>query len=140
MSALVWLSVAVVLGLLELLSFTFVLLFFSLGALLTAGLAALFPLSFPWQAAVFTAGSVISLVLLRSAFRRIFSGRERPEAEVPEFSPGVGVAVSDFKEGKGRVDFAGTTWPARCAQGDPAAGEELRVTAREGLELTVEKK
>lgn len=62
---------------------------------------------------------------------RVVSGREGMVGEV-------GRAVNDFQEGRGQVRVHGEIWSARSAQ-PIRNGDEIKVTASQGMKLDVEK-
>jgi membrane protein implicated in regulation of membrane protease activity len=108
-------------------------LFFGVGALLVAPLAALgFADSLQWLA--FSALSLAGLATLRGPMLRRLS--RRPEAQV-ELVGEHAVLLTDVPAGgEGRAELRGTTWTARVASGIPLAkGQRCVVERVDGLTL-----
>ena len=104
-------------------------------ALLAAILLAVFVLGPPWEVAVVAAAAVFEVaetVLFIKLSRR---GRVRVGAETL-----VGATAETVAPCRplGRVRVHGDVWQARC-DGGADAGERVRVVAREGLVLVVER-
>lgn len=135
---LVWVLVAIVSGIGELLTGSFFLLPFAIGAT-AAGLAAALGAELPVVLPLFLIVSLGSLVWLRR-----FANRSKEQAPVIQAGAGryvgavgrVTVAIEGPNEGRVRVD--GQTWRAVSTDGGPiAAGSEIRVIAVRGTALVV---
>ncbi len=108
-------------------------LFFGVGALLVAPLAALdLPPAAQWLA--FSLLSVAGLVLARGPLLRRIS-RHPPDA--PELVGEQATLLTDLAPGgEGRAELRGTTWTARVAGGEPLrVGRRCRVERVDGLTL-----
>jgi len=118
-----------------------ILFFFGIGALITALLTWLMPLSLEWQIAVFIITSLASLFGLRRFLKPVFMGRTSggPE-ESGELSQLVGThgeVTEDIETGKtGRILLNGASWKA-VADEPICAGTTVEVTAQNNLTLTV---
>lgn len=141
---LVWflLGLAFVLG--ELMVPGVVLLFFGLGAWLAAALLWIGVIdSLAAALAVFTATSVLSLLLLRKYVVRTFKGRKSGEGidnEQQEFIGKLATVKEEIdprKEG-GKIEFRGVLWTA-TASDVIAKGESVRIVGRENLTVRVER-
>jgi membrane protein implicated in regulation of membrane protease activity len=136
-AAIAWLSLAVLLAVVEMLSLDFVLLMFGLGALAAAGVTALgAPL---WLAvAVFAAVSVALLFLLRPALlKRMHSGPTLATG----FSNLVGehaLVLQPVSGRDGRVRIRSEEWSARTSDSQVIdVGVETRVVAIDGATAVV---
>ena len=137
--ALVWAIVGVALVIAELMSMSFVLVFFGAGALLTALLVSLGVLSGPYAPIMLFCGASLALMaLMRSFIKRRFSGHKDM---MPDYLGQVLLVVKDIPPGgEGDVSWRGSEWLA-FADGSTriAAGEKARVIGREGIRLMVER-
>lgn len=144
----VWALVGVSCIGLEMLLPGFVIFFFGMGALATALCSLMPPVAGAlWlQIILFVFFSILSLVLLRRRFTRIFegtvfnpsrvSGEEEGTGEMAEVVELIGPAR------EGRIRFRGTTWKARCATGEFAPGEfapgsMVKIVERDGMTYVV---
>ena len=117
--ALYWLIVGVMLFFVEMAVPGFILFFFALGALVTALVAWLTPISIAWQLALFIAASLITLLSLRDMIQRKFLAS--PPADEEEEDKDVILAVAGERgvvsmtitpPGEGQIKYAGTFWRA----------------------------
>jgi inner membrane protein len=113
---LMWFLLGIALAFLELYLPGFVVLFFGVGCLATAGALLLWDLSLTHQILCFIATSIASLLLLRKWLMRVFRGASTDQS---------GEGFDDFPYGKrvtvlktitpknsGRIQYRGTTWDA----------------------------
>jgi membrane protein implicated in regulation of membrane protease activity len=136
---LVWVIVAILSGIGELLTGSFLLLPFAIGAA-AAGLAAALGAELPVVLLLFLVVSLGSLVWLRR-----FANRSKEQAPVIQAGAGryvgAGGIVTVAVEGpiEGRVQVDGQTWRAVSADGGPiAVGIEIRVVEVRGTALVIE--
>jgi membrane protein implicated in regulation of membrane protease activity len=142
--ALYWLIIGVMLFLLELALPGFILFFFAAGALLTALLAWVTPISIAWQLGVFIVASLGCLFGLRDVIQRRFLAPPSEEEDIDEDSvlavpgdKGV-VSVTIAPPAEGRLKYAGTSWRA-SADERIEEGEIVSVVRQKGLVIHVEK-
>ena len=137
-----WFLLGLFLLLLELVLPGFVVIFFGLGAWITA-LACLF-----WnpglnlQIIIFTITSIMSLVLLRRLLKnRFFSGETASPATLEdEFINKQGIALTHIsKGGNGRIEFKGATWNA-TSEFEINKGDMVIITGKESIMLNVKPK
>ncbi len=140
---LVWAIVGVVCIGLEMLLPGFVIFFFGLGALATA-LCSLIPLvtDLVWlQVLLFVIFSVVSLIVLRRRFAKIFAGTvfdsRHPDPEETGAGETAEVIESASSHTDGRIRFRGTTWPARTRSGTIPAGSRALVIERDGMTYVI---
>jgi membrane protein implicated in regulation of membrane protease activity len=133
---LLWLGVAIVALLIELVSVGFILLFIAIAALISAALAQI-GAGLPFQIIVFAAASLLLPVLLRRRLLERISGRgvlSRTDALV-----GAEARVTEALDpvlGTGRVIAGGQDWAARATVALPA-GAPVRVVGADGITLLV---
>ncbi len=142
--ALYWLIIGVLLFFLELALPGFILFFFALGALATALVAWLTPISIAWQLAIFMIGSLLSLLALRNLIqRRLFSAPPAGEVADEDVATAVAgdrgvVSQAIHPPAEGRIRYAGSSW--RATAGEPIEeGEIIAVVSQKGLVIEVEK-
>ena len=114
--AVIWFLIGLGLLLLELVIPGLVILFFGAGAWVTALACVIHDFNLNWQILIFLVASLLGLVLLRKYLRRKFFGKKsgEEEDELEEFIGRKARVLEDFKDGRGRVEFKGTQWSARC--------------------------
>jgi membrane protein implicated in regulation of membrane protease activity len=144
--ALYWLIIGVMLFFLEMAVPGFVLFFFALGALITALVAWLTPVSVAWQLALFISASLVSLLSLRGVIQKKFLS-STSDAEDEEMDEDVFLAVAGERgvvsmtinpPAEGQIKYSGTFWKA-TADEQIEEGEIISVVKQEGLVIHVEK-
>ena len=142
-SELLWFIVGLVFMLAELMLPGFVLVFFGIGAWVTAIAAALGILdSFNAQLALFLVSSLLSLVLFRNRGRRYFRGKVSGVAGDAESIDSLrgqkAVALTEIVPNVlgGKVEFNGTTWEAESHE-RIAKGSTVEILERKNLVLVV---
>lgn len=136
--AVIWFLVGMGLLLIELILPGLVILFFGVGAWVTALVCAFTQISLNWQILIFLVASLLGLVLLRKYLKRKFFGKKDEEAtdQLEEFIGKQARATEAFKEGMGHVEFKGTTWLARS--GEPVSkGQWVTIESKDSLVLNV---
>jgi inner membrane protein len=128
---LVWFLAGIAVMLAELAVPGFVIIFFGLGCLGAAAVAAFAPDSYSAQVGVFLIVSVASLITLRKVAMRVFVGRsEGPESEDSGNVP-LGARITldqDLEAGRvGRVRFRGAMWDA-LSEDRIQAGSDAEIT------------
>ncbi|TFH27373.1 MAG: NfeD family protein [Bacteroidia bacterium] len=136
--AVIWFLIGLGLLLLELALPGLVILFFGAGAWVTALVCAIIDISLNWQIFIFLFASLLGLVLLRRYLRRRFFSKSDKEIEdqLEEFIGKKALAVEDFKDGGGKVEFKGTRWTARCDE-PVKKGEWVTILSKETLIFNV---
>ncbi len=141
--AVIWFIIGLVLFLLELAVPGLVLLFFGMGAWLTALICLIANPSLDVQLIVFILSSVIFLVTLRKYVSKLFSGRKKTETNKGEnIEDNAGeraiVVESIIPPRKGKVEFHGTNWNAE-ADGQINSGATVEIVGKTNLTLKVRK-
>lgn len=140
MSPFVWLAVAAVMGVVEVLSFGLITMWFVVGALV-AFVANLLGIDLLVQIVVFLVVSVGCLVGLRPVFVKY---RDRGKQEEPTHVGQTAIVVEDIDNHglTGRVEMDNRmTWAARSADGSLIpTGQIVRVVGQESVKLIVERK
>jgi len=140
-ASLLWLLVGVLLFILELMLPGFVLFFFGVGAWITAITSWLWPIELSGQLAIFTASSLLSLLVLRSFIRKTFfggrtdSGGDNPLAREGEIAE---VLVTIEPPAEGKIRYSGSSWRATAGE-RIEAGEMAAIVRQEGLIMRVRK-
>jgi membrane protein implicated in regulation of membrane protease activity len=120
-----------------------ILFFFGLGALVTALLASIFPMSLTVELAVFVVASLVSLFGLRLFLKPIFTGRATAvQGDAP--SDGLDgeegrVSVEILPEIPGKIMLHGTAWKAESEE-SLAEGQSVVVVGQRSLTLIVKSK
>lgn len=138
----IWAALGLVLIGAEFLLPSFMILFFGVGGLITAGLTALVPglrESLTAQVLVWLGTSTLTLFSLRHWLRGIFHGTVQPAlGDEEDFAGKPAVVVEPITPQRpGRVRFQGTTWSARSYEGSFAAGANVQVVKHDNLALVV---
>lgn len=140
MSPFVWLGVATVMAVIEVLSLGLITMWFVVGALV-AFAANLLGANLVVQLVVFFAVSLVCLVVLRPVFLKY---RKRGQAAEPTCIGQEGMVVEDIDNNvmAGRVELSNRmTWTARSVDGMPIlAGTAVVVVGQESIKLIVERK
>jgi inner membrane protein len=138
-SALLWFLAGLALILLEFAAPGVIVIFFGIGAWVTALLLTFLPLSLAFQVLIFLVVSVVSVLLLRSYALRVLNRKTPDEQESEETVGSIAeVRIRITADHPGSVFLSGTSWAAESNQ-VIEAGEKVRVTGRNGLVLTVER-
>lgn len=136
-----WIALAIALGAVEILTFTYFLIWIALAAM-TVGLAMVaFPLGGQEQVVAF---AVLSILYTFSGRFVLSKGRQTPSD-----TPGLnrrseqligrkGKALSDFENDEGLVVIDDVRWRARLAIGQIQKGDSLVVIDAEGMQLICE--
>ena len=140
MSAINWAFLGVGLLLLEAITPGFVWLFFGLAALVVALLTWCMSIPVWVQWLLFSVFSVVSLVLLRKALRKIFVGGENTSDDIDDEFVGKRAKVVEAvgPNRPGRVEFKGCSWAAESDEDIPA-GATARICSKENITLFVKR-
>lgn len=136
----IWFIIGLVLFLLELILPGFVIFFFAVGAWVTAIVCLIGDPGINLQVIIFAVTSVLALIALRKIIQKklYFSKDSRSEEVEDEFTGREAVALTDFNaEGKGKVEFKGTSWNAESGS-EIKAGQNLKIIRKDNVKLIVE--
>ena len=142
-ASVLWFLAGLVLLLLELAMPGLIIVFFGIGAWVTALASMFFDIGINTQLFIFLFSSVISLLLLRRWALKRFNDNRRVEKTGSgnideEYIGKVATALQDLKAGHaGKVSFRGTSWEAISNQ-PVARGQEVRITGYKSIQLIVE--
>jgi inner membrane protein len=138
--AVIWFLVGLGLLLLELVLPGLVILFFGVGAWVTALVCAITDVNLNWQILIFLLASLLGLVLLRKYLKKRFFNRKDKEIDdqLEEFIGRKALAIEDFKDGSGKVEFKGTQWTARSSE-LVSKGDWVIIRSKDSLIFNVEK-
>nr|WP_321405434.1 NfeD family protein [uncultured Carboxylicivirga sp.] len=135
-AAVIWFIAGVILLLLEFVIPGIFIMFFGIGAWITALCVYLFEPSLGIQFLIFSATSILSLVFLRKVIMKKTQNVEVDADE--EFIGHQGTCLTPINEEEaGRIEFKGTQW---TAVSDVAieANQKVRIISKDGLTLRVE--
>lgn len=140
MSGTKWLILGVILLVLEVVTGTTYILWPAVAALIVGVIVFVLPLAWEMQFLLFFLLSAILLVAGHKYVRPKMKGGEPSDLNDRARSMiGMRVkAVADFETGLGRVHVGDTQWRASISEGNPSAGDELRVVSVKGTTLQVE--
>jgi membrane protein implicated in regulation of membrane protease activity len=138
--AVIWFLVGLGLLLLELVLPGLVILFFGVGAWVTALVCAIADVNLNWQILIFLVASLLGLVMLRKYLKMRFFNRTDKEVDdqLEEFIGHKAKAIDDFKDGAGKVEFKGTQWTARSNE-PVSKGDWVVIRSKDSLTFNVEK-
>jgi membrane protein implicated in regulation of membrane protease activity len=140
-SPVIWFFIGLVLLLLELALPGLIVIFFGIGAWITALAIILFHPDINVQIIIFLISSILSLALLRRYLKKKFFHEDKSEVITleDEFIGKIGIADTDMKAGKkGRIQFKGSTWSA-ISDVDIESGSQVKVVNKESITLIVTK-
>jgi membrane protein implicated in regulation of membrane protease activity len=138
----IWFFMGLVLLLLELALPGLIVVFFGIGAWVTALCIILFHPDINIQILIFLVSSVLFLALLRKYLKKKFFHEDTSIVTTleDEFIGKTGVAESKFSAGStGRVHFKGTSWTA-VSDSDIEIGEQVTILDKESIKLIITKK
>ena len=136
---LVWFLVGIVFFGLELALPGLIVFFFGVGAWCAALAVFLLPMSLANQLLLFLAASIVSLLLLRRALKKVFLGRvlevDAMESDIP---PGAtGLVIEDIvPPAAGTIKYAGSFWQATADQAI-AKGAIVTIVEKNNLSIKV---
>ena len=138
----IWLLCGVIGLALELILPGLIVLFFGCGAILTGIATWIFPsLTTESQLIIFVVSSVVLFLIFRKMLRNRFfnKSKESDDELADEYIGKQAVATCDFASGRGEVEFKGAKWEAYSSD-EIHTGDQVVITSRESIKLTVEKK
>ena len=136
---LLWFLAGVIFFILELLLPGLIVFFFGIGAWATALALYLLPMSLSSQLLVFLSASLLFLVLLRSALKKVFLGRtlEKDAMDSSLPSSATGEVIEDIlPPALGKIKYAGSFWQASAEQ-PFAKGTVVRILEKNNLTVKV---
>jgi len=139
MTPIYWLVLGIVLFILEVMTPGLISMFFGLSALTVALIAWICPLPQGVQWMVFSAFSVIYILLLRKSLKKVFKGKKEVSGGMDDsFSGRLAVVSEPVAPNKpGRVEFNGCDWTAE-ADAEIPVGRSVRILGKTNLTLKVE--
>ncbi len=136
----IWIIVALAFAAIEMATVGFFSLLFALGALVASGVA-LFTDSWPLQACVFLAASVVFMWFLRPVLLKLY-GTEHKATAVDRIAGQMGVVIEDIDNthGTGQIKAEGEVWTARSDDGEPISkGARVQILRIQGVKAVVRK-
>ncbi len=135
----VWFLIGLALILVELAVPGLVLIFFGVGAWVTALVCLMFNIELNTQLFIFLGSSLLSLALLRKTLRKRYMDRKSPDADLEdEYIGHTAIALNSFTAGQtGKVSFKGSSWNAESNH-SVTEGQILKITGYKSIKLFVE--
>ncbi|MEQ8325478.1 MAG: NfeD family protein [Vicingaceae bacterium] len=114
-----------------------IIFFFGIGAWITSILSYALSPSLNAQIIVFLSTSLISLLLFRNQLKKRFfdEGRSSKTLE-DEFVGKIVLAITDFDDGRGKVEFKGANWDASSTE-NIKKGQRVKIVDKESINLIV---
>jgi membrane protein implicated in regulation of membrane protease activity len=137
----IWFLIGLLFMLLEFMMPGLIVMFFGIGAWITAFCTGIFGLDLNGQLVVFIGTSILSLIFLRKYLKPIFVGKNEEAIDeiLEEFLGKTVTAETDFSAGKiGNVSFKGTNWQA-FSEENIKKGEQLKIVGKDSIKLKVAK-
>jgi inner membrane protein len=137
--AVIWFFIGLVLLLLEMAVPGLIVMFFGVGAWVTALITAIFHPGINTQIIIFVITSVILLLLLRKYLKHNFFDKNKNMQDDldEEFIGKFATAETDFvKDAEGKVTFNGTLWSA-IAESEIKKGEKVKIVGRENITFKI---
>lgn len=138
--ALIWFLIGLGLLLAELVMPGLIVVFFGIGAWITALACLLLDISFNSQLILFMVSSLLSLVFFRRSLQKHWWQKQHSVNELTdEFLGRTCTVTLDIQPGPagGKVNFKGTTWKALSTE-TISAGETVRIIGKDSIVLLVE--
>lgn len=136
-----WVALAIAIGAVEMLTFTYFLIWLSLAALAVGGISAVIPMTGQGQIIAFAVLSILFTVAGRFYLRRT---RQKP-SDSPKLNRRSdkligreGKALDDFDRNEGVVLVDDVRWRARLAIGEARKGDAVVVIDADGMQLICE--
>lgn len=135
----IWFLIGLALILLELVVPGLVLIFFGVGAWVTALVCLMFNIELNTQLFIFLGSSLLSLALLRKTLKKRYMDRKSHDADLEdEYIGHTAVALNSFAAGQtGKVSFKGSSWHAESNK-PVTEGQRLKITGYKSIKLFVE--
>ena len=134
----IWLTVIVVMSILELATIQFVSIWFVVGAI--GGLIlSVFGLSILFQVIAFIVITITSVVLTRPLVKKIMNFKKE-DTNLGRYINKTGMVIEEINNNfnSGQVKVSGLVWTARSEGGDVIkVGEKIKVTSIDGVKLNV---
>ncbi len=138
---LLWLSMGVLLFVMEMVVPGFILFFFGVAAWITALACYLLPVTLDIQLAIFLGASLVSIFGLRSFVKKVFMGDTVDSIQNSIMADGgekCEVTTSIIPPAEGQVKFSGTFWRAEANE-QIDVGEVVEIVKQDGLLISVKK-
>ena len=135
-SIILWVAIAFGVIVLDILTSTFLFVWFSLGSL-AAIIANLVGLSFGWQIFIFAIVSLISISIGYPWARRKYKKMVKPTPRMEETYIGMEFVAEDDIEGNTRIKVAGIYWTGINHGEKIVKGQKFQITGVEGNKLII---
>lgn len=134
-----WFLIGLAFALIELFVPGLILIFFGIGAWITALLSLFIPMSLGIQIVLFVVASVLSLAILRRWFKNRFFSEKKDQNQDPDddFTGSFAVAETAIDPGQpGKISYHGSLWQAESEEAI-APGERVVIVAKKNISFIV---
>ena len=133
----IWFCIGLVFLLLEIGVPGLIIFFFGIGAWIASIVSFFADISLNAQIILFLVISLLSLILFRGQLKkRFFDEGGKTKTLEDEFIGKHVIALSDFDNGEGQVEFKGATWVAH-SEDEIKKGQKVKITDKESITLIV---
>jgi inner membrane protein len=134
----IWFAIGLVLLIMEFSAPGLIIAFFGLGAWLVAGTCLFIDISLTTQLSIFLITSILSLVTLRKALRKVFKLETIDnQNEEDEFIGQHAIVTKKINPAEpGKVEFKGADWEAE-SESELEVGAHVTIVARESIKFIV---
>lgn len=137
----IWFVIGLLLILTEFMLPGVIIIFFGIGAWVTAVLVWLLGLGINGQLLIFIVSSLILLLSLRRWLKHVFYGQiessQKPGENLEDLIGEEAIVNKPFKSGTGKVKFRGTDWKAK-SEYELEKGQPVRIINKKSITLIVE--
>ncbi|MCF2442622.1 NfeD family protein [Dyadobacter sp. CY345] len=137
----IWMIIGLLMLVAELVSVALVFVFFAVGGLITALLAAIGLLpTLEYQIIAFSLISILTLIIFRRHAKNLMETRRGKHQEYTEFVGETAMVIRDIpSNGSGKIYYRGAEWSATSADHHAIeAGSKVVIQRTEGITLVVE--
>src|SRR3989339_18446 len=134
-----WFLIGLAFALIELFVPGLILIFFGIGAWITALFSLFLPISVGMQIVLFVIASILSLVILRRWFKNRFFSEKKDQTQDPDddFTGSFAVAETVIGPGQpGKISYPGSPWQAESEEAG-APGERVVIVAKKNITFIV---
>lgn len=137
----IWLIIAGVCFIIEMMTVGFLVFWFGLGALLTMIVSLIFPDNIILQASIFVISSTLLIFLTKPLVNKLSKSNKKISTNAFSIIGKKGIVTQDINEthGVGQIKIAGEVWSAKTADGSIIEkGTQIEVIKIDGVKAVVE--
>ena len=137
----IWLIIAGVCFIIEMMTVGFLVFWFGIGALLTMIVSLIFPDNIILQTSIFVVSSTLLIFLTKPLVNKLSKSDKKVATNAFSIIGKKGIVTQDINEahGVGQIKIAGEVWSAKTADGSTIEkGTQIEVTKIDGVKAVVE--